>query len=275
MSDDDWETVAEPSLGDLSLGGAPPAPADDDDGWLAPMGTLRAEMRERPSGAPKVLMRRTGAGDAARAPADAKPAAAKTEDERARDYAAARARIMGDAKPPPAAKKAGSWASQALAASREKPAAGDRGRRPPRGGDAKPPPPGDGHPANARVARGPHGEGVGFDARSRERARANAEALAAGAVYQIPDRAPRRDRPRAAPLDPDYHRQPVTPIYEPAHYGAPPPRGLVYGQPPYAAPPRGLVYGKGAGPYAADAYGAGFPPPSPRCARASRRLRSA
>ena len=64
-------------------------------------------------------MRRTGAGDAARAPADAKPAAAKTEDERARDYAAARARIMGDAKPPPAAKKAGSWASQALAASRE------------------------------------------------------------------------------------------------------------------------------------------------------------
>ncbi|KAH8094023.1 hypothetical protein JL720_4008 [Aureococcus anophagefferens] len=121
---------------------------------------------------------------------------------------------------------------------RERPSGAPKRRR-------RAPPPGDGHPANARVARGPTAR-AWASTPAPASARANAEAPRRRA-YVAPDRA--RDRP-GAPLDPDYHRQPVTPIYEPAHYGAPPPRGLVYGQPPYAAPPRGLVYGKGAPPYA-------------------------
>ena len=75
-----------------------PVVDEDEEGWGVPMNTLKAEMRERPSGAPKVLMRRQGAsaapGDGGAHGSSTKNVA-KSEVERERDYAAARERIFG------------------------------------------------------------------------------------------------------------------------------------------------------------------------------------
>lgn len=184
---------------------------EDDDEWHGAMGTPQAEARERPAGTPKLLMRKPP--PSAPAPAPSKDAAPvqrvpqpvspeKSPGEREKDYQAARARIFGN-EDEAAGGDDKSWARKALVAASN-----------PVGKEV--------------VAKGPSGEGNGFDARSRN------------AMMRDPDfvrsRYYHHSQPRPI-LPPDQYYAP--PSYDPYFYPAGPvgPYGGGYYAPQPPLPP--------------------------------------
>lgn len=192
------------------------APAEEEE-WHPAMGTAKAEARERPAGTPKLLRRTpSSSSSAAPEPTAAPPVlpATKSDVDRERDYAAARARIFGQAE---SVARSGNWAQQALAAA------------------ARPEP-------NVVVAKGPSQDGsTGFEVKRKiPEQQKKAQHKGRGTEKLDPDfcrdyqpRPPYPAYPRFQPVpyyDGYYYEHPV---YPPAPQFGPP---VPYYYPPPTAP---------------------------------------